>query len=148
VTGEARDEVTDLLRAGIPITAAAGMQVIEAGPGRVELWAPFDPNRNYHGTVFGGSLAVIGILTGFLVVDSGLRRDGFDLGVVIQSSHMQYRSPVIDAFRSVSTEPATWPRFVETIRRHGRARVEVTSGLECRGEVVCSHVGVYAALRR
>ena len=47
----------------IPITAAMGVQVIEATADRVELSTPLAPNINHRETVFGGSAAAVATLT-------------------------------------------------------------------------------------
>lgn len=140
--------VTQLLRSGIPLSAAAGIEVIDVGPEQVTVQAPFDENRNYHGTVFGGSLAVVAIVTGWVTVDSMMREADEPADVVIQSSHMDYLAPVTAAFEATAPRPDDWRRFLSTFARFGKARTEVTSELTSAGELVARHVGVYAALRR
>lgn len=141
-------DLTSILRSEIPLSAAAGIQILESGSAGVSVAAPFDPNRNYHGTVFGGSLAVVGIVTGFILVDAGVREAGHDLEVVIQRSVMDYLAPVASSFRSDARRPEGWPRFLEMLARRGRGRVEVSCDLRCAGEVVARHTGVYGAVPR
>ena len=141
-------DLTQLLRSEIPLSAAAGIEILQSGPLGVSVGAPFDPNRNYHGTVFGGSLAVVGIVTGFVLVDAGLREAGYDLEVVIQRSVMDYRAPVTSSFRSDARRPEGWPRFLEMLDRRGKGRIEVASDILCDEHVVATHTGIYAGIPR
>jgi thioesterase domain-containing protein len=145
---ESLDRLTRQLWDGIPLSAAAGIEVMESGPDVVRVRAPFPPNRNYHGTVFGGSIAVVGIVAGWLVVDSGLREAGHDLDVVIQTSTVDYLEPVHGTLLAEASRPEGWEKLLRTVERFGRGRVEVVTELTEDSRQVARHRGVYAALTR
>jgi len=138
------------LWAGIPLSAAAQLEVVEAGDHTVRVRAPFPPNRNYHGTVFGGSIAVSGIVSGWLTVDLAVRAIPGEFDVVIQGSEVDYLSPVFDSIEATTSapDPADWERFRRTLERFGRARLRVESDITSDGRVVARHRGTYAALTR
>lgn len=142
------DALTRQLWEGIPLSAAVGIEVVDAGPDVVRIRAPFAPNRNYHGTVFGGSIAVVGIVAGWLTVTSGLRAAGTPAEVVIQSTAIEYLKPATGTLMAEAHRPDGWDRFMRTFERYGRARVEVSTDLVQDGRTVARLKGTYAALVR
>ncbi|MCP4171556.1 MAG: hypothetical protein GY758_12370 [Fuerstiella sp.] len=52
----------------IPITAAIGVQILEATADRVEISAPLAPNINHRETVFGGNAAAVATLAAWMPV--------------------------------------------------------------------------------
>lgn len=149
VPGDDLASLTAELWEGIPLAAAAGIEVTEADADHVKVSAPFTLNRNYHGTGFGGSIAIVGIVAGWIMVSRLLH--GFEDAheVVIQASSVDYLEPARDdlAGRAVSPDTGEIERFIRTYRRFGRARIGVTSIIESGGATVARHAGTYAALR-
>lgn len=149
VRGEDLQSLTEELWEGIPLAAAAGIEVTEADEEHVRVSAPFLPNRNYHGTGFGGSIAIVGIVTGWIMVSRLLHGVEDAHEVVIQASSVDYLEPARnDLFgRAASPPDADIERFVRTYERFGRARIAVTSVIESGDVAVARHEGTYAALR-
>ena len=130
-------ELTDFLHRSIPLTKALDIRVAAAGDGRVRLVAPLEPNLNHHGTAFGGSLATVGILAGWTVLHMSLEDAGLTPSLVVRHVELDYLEPVRGELVAESALPTdVWPRFVDTLRRGRRARIEVESRLQGAGEAV------------
>lgn len=143
------DQLTAFLRDSIPLTHALGLQVTAAGDGRVRLEAPLAPNLNHHGTAFGGSLAVLGILAGWVVLHHGLAEARVDASLVVRHTTLDYLQPVTGTLVAESALPAeSWSRFLDSLRRGRRARIEVASRLHCNGADAVQVRGTYVALPR
>jgi thioesterase domain-containing protein len=147
--GDELKELTATLWEGIPLSAAAGIEVTKASLECVEVHAPFDLNRNYHGTGFGGSIAIVGIVTGWITVNRAMRDIAEVHEIVIQSSGVEYLEPARTDLIGNAPAPdaASVGRFLKTYGRFGRARMTVTSSIKSGGLLVARHEGVYAALR-
>ena len=138
---------TEYLHRHIPLTAAMQLRVLHSGNGRIELAAPLAPNRSHRDTAFGGSLATLGIVTGWSLLQQGLRQEGVEARIVVQKSECEFLEPVADEFFSESHLPAAeWARFLATLRKRGRARITVHSILRSAGHEVVRHSGTFVAL--
>jgi thioesterase domain-containing protein len=130
-------ELTEFLHRCIPLTQALAVRVTEAGNGRVRIEAPLAPNLNHHGTAFGGSLATLGILAGWTVLHMSLDDAGIAASLVVRHVELDYLEPVTGDLIAESALPlAEWPRFVETLQRGRRARIDVDSRLRGAAEAV------------
>jgi thioesterase domain-containing protein len=131
------EALTEYLHRHIPLTAAMQLRVLHNGDGRIELLAPLAPNRNHRDTAFGGSLATLGIVTGWALLQQGLR----------QKSECEFLLPVATEFSSESHLPAAeWSRFLATLRKRHRARITIHSTLRSAGHEVVRHSGTFVAL--
>lgn len=140
------EALTAHLHATIPLTAAVAATVHSFDGRRMEIGAALAPNRNLHGTAFGGSLATLGILGGWALVASALEAEGLDARIVVQHSDCEFREPVTADFSAVSLLPdADWPRFVATLRRHRRARIAIETTIQADHRAVVCHRGRFAA---
>lgn len=138
---------TAYLHESIPLTAAMRLRVLGGEAGGIELLAPLEPNRNHQGAAFGGSLATLGIVSGWALLQQELQREGCAARIVVQRSECDYLEPVDAEFRSRSSvEPAEWERFVATLRKRGRARITVLSRLHCGGREAARHSGTFVAM--
>lgn len=120
----------------------------EAGPGRVVLSAPLEPNLNHRETVFGGSASALAILSGWTLVHLWLRHEGLRPRIVIQRNEMEYLRPIEDRYTSTCSAPPdeAWERLLRTLRGRGMGRVAVNAVLECGGLQVGRFSGQYVAL--
>ena len=111
----------------MPITGALGITVAELDDHRLSLRMPLDPNRNYQGTVFGGSMAALATLAGWSAVWLMMERDGISATLLVQDSSIRYLHPARSDVMAEVEHPAgtAWQEAVQTHRRHGRARLEV-----------------------
>ena len=141
------EALTEYLHRHIPLTAAMQLRVLHSGDGRIELLAPLAPNRNHRDTAFGGSLATLGIVTGWALLQQGLRREGVEARIVVQKSECEFLLPVATEFSSESNLPAAeWSRFLATLRKRHRARITIHSTLRSAGHEVVRHSGTFVAL--
>lgn len=121
------------LLAHIPLTGAMGVTVDRAGPDEVVLAAPLDPNVNVHGTVFGGSLATLGVLAAWSVLHLRLEAESVGNQLVIHKSEMDYLAPATGRFTARATlEGVDWDAFRQVFERRGKARLGV--GAELTGQ--------------
>ena len=112
------------------------------------LRAPLAPNSNHRGTAFGGSASAVAILAAWSLLLTRLSGEGIDSRLVIRRNTMSYERPVEGAFtaQAMVAEVGEWERFVRTLKRRGKARVTVTSVLQCAGEAVGRFEGEFVAV--
>jgi thioesterase domain-containing protein len=141
------ESLTDYLHRHIPLTAALGATVVRSAVGEIEISAPLAPNLNHRNTAFGGSLATLGIVSGWALLHQALAREGLHPKIVIQRSECDFLEPVATDFRAISRLPETdWAKFLKTLRRHHRARIAVDTALLSAGQPAVNHRGVFVAV--
>ena len=141
------EALTEYLHRNIPLTAAMQLRVLQCGDGSIELVAPLAPNRNHRDTAFGGSLATLGIVTGWALLQQSLGQEGVEARVVVQKSECEFLEPVAEEFFSAGSLPAAeWTRFLDTLSKRGRARITIHSALRCAGREVVRHSGTFVAI--
>jgi thioesterase domain-containing protein len=143
------DEITAYLHAQMPITRSLGARVEHYGGDSVRVAAPLAPNLNHFATVYGGSLAAVAILSGWVLLDLQLRDRGIANRLVIQRSVFDFAAPVDGDFTATSSLPpaAAWNRFLATLARHHTARVKIATTVACASGVRGRHEGTYVAMR-
>ena len=121
------DDLRELLRDELPLSVPLGVELRSWGPGGLEVWAPAEPNRNAHGTLFGGSLAAVALLAGWGWIRLELQARGVEADVVVQNSDLRYDRPVRSPFRAraLPPDPGSWDRFLRALRRRGRGRISL-----------------------
>ena len=136
------------LRDNIPLSSAMQVAVIEVAEDGVVIGAPLAPNINHRETVFGGSASAVAILSAWALLHVRLRGAGITSRLVIQRNTMDYRLPLERGFtaRSSLSRPEDWEKFRRTLARRGRARITVSSVLECEGRPAAYFSGEFVAL--
>src|SRR5437773_915061 len=99
------DALTEYLHQHIPLTAALGARALRCDAHEIEISAPLKPNLNHRGTAFGGSLATLGIVSGWALLHLALRREHMTARLVIQRSECEFAEPVEDGFAAISRLP-------------------------------------------
>ena len=145
------DSVTNIqqyLHDHIPLSAAMEVKVVRADEDVVQLAAPLAPNINHRNTVFGGSASALAILAAWTLLHVRLRKQGFGGRIVIHSNTMNYDKPITTDFTASCGSPSRsdWARFEESLRRRGKARIDLSVDLNCREEAVGRLIGSYVAL--
>jgi len=103
--------------------------------------------RRHRGTGFGGSLATLGIVCGWALVHTALLEENITAQVAIRDSRCDFRKAVEADFTATSELPeATWPRFLDSLRRHRRGAIEIDTVISVSGRECVRHHGRYAAL--
>lgn len=128
---------------GIPLAAALSLRVDQVGDGQVQLTAPWEPNRNGHGSLFGGSAVALGLVAGWALVREGLRELGIAADVVIQDLNVRFDRPILSEVRVRATLPArqAWERFCRTVERRGKGRISVRIELDTGGVPISATMG-------
>jgi thioesterase domain-containing protein len=141
--------VEQYLHRHIPLTAAMGARVASVTLRRAELRAPLAPNINHRETVFGGSAAALAILASWTLLHVRCASAGVAARLVIQRHEMSYAEPIGGDFTAVCelTDEPAWERFLATLQRRGRARIELSAQLFHAARVAASSRGEFVALR-
>jgi len=142
------EELERYLHEHIPLSAAMQVSVKDLQPDRVVLTAPLKPNINHRDTVFGGSASALATLAAWSLVHVCLQTAGVSARLVIQHNRVDYQRPLTGDFgaSAVLASPETWSRFLKTLVRRGRARIDVTVSLEQDGQVAGRFDGRFVAL--
>lgn len=141
-------ELQEYLHEHIPLSTAMQVAVERLDDDTVVLSAPLAPNINHRDTVFGGSASAVAILAGWSLLHTRLGSAGMSRRLVIQRQTMQFDLPIEGAFtaRSFISPPTAWEKFLHSLARKGRARIVVSSVLECGGTTVARLEGTFVAL--
>jgi thioesterase domain-containing protein len=141
-------EIERYLHEHIPLSAAMQVRVLGAGDGGIRLEAPLAPNINHRETAFGGSIASLAVLAGWARVHFGLREEGIAARVVVQNHDVAYLLPIDAVFQAEvePMDPAVWNRFVATLKRHRKARIQFSVNVLCAGSVASSSRATFVAL--
>jgi thioesterase domain-containing protein len=138
----------DYLYAHIPLSKAMAVEVKTVTPQGVLLSAPLDPNINHRDTVFGGSASALAILSTWGLLHVSMIDANIKARLVIQKNSMSYDLPMPGEFSAKATAPAPekWQRFLATLRKHKRARINISSVLHCDGQQVGTFEGDFVAI--
>ena len=125
-----------------------GVSIPTATLEAVTVSAPIAPNVNHKRTVFGGSLSAIATLSCWGLVFLNMEQESGVHEVVVTHSDIEYLHPVTTDFTATCTrpDPATWNRFLATLIRRGKARVELTASIHQDGNLAVRFSGTFAAL--
>jgi thioesterase domain-containing protein len=137
----------DYLYAHIPLSKAMAVEVKTATPQGVVLSAPLAPNINHRDTVFGGSASTLAILSAWALLHVSMLDTGIKARLVIQKNTMSYDFPMLGEFSAEAAAPAPekWQRFLATLKKHKRARLSISSILNCGGQKVGEFEGDFVA---
>lgn len=140
--------VTAYLHEHIPITAHLGAKVDAYDGTSISLSAPLRPNLNHRNTVFGGSMSVLAILSGWTLLHIKLHEEKIKCRLVIQKTSCNFLEPIDDDFTSTSSMPEgdVWGKFVKTLKKHGKARIAVSSRITSSSGTGGTHEGLYVAI--
>lgn len=137
---------TEYLHREIPLTAAMSVRVIRSEQGEVEISAPLAPNKNLHGTAFAGSLATLGLISGWVVLDRALHGADVKAHLVAQKNECIFHAPAAQELRAVARIPTEeWNNFLNALHSKGRARISVITEIRAGTTLVVTHTGTYAA---
>ena len=146
-----QDELTrveQLLHSQIPLTRAMGVQVVgRTADGGVILEAPLEPNHNHLNTAFGGSLAALATLSGYVML--WLEVDDPDCHIVIRESRVSFNRPVTGKLRAICRRPgnAALAEFRSAFERKDRARLELEAMIEEDGVAAVTFHATFVAIR-
>ena len=140
---------TRYLHDNIPLSRAMEVSVSHYDGLKAVLRAPFPPNINHRHTIFGGSIATLGILAGWFVLHEKMAGEKVAARLVIQRSEVDYLLPGSSAFESeCSLAPEAFHSFLNVLRRKGKSRLALCSTIRSEQHIIARHNGVYVALAR
>jgi thioesterase domain-containing protein len=133
----------------IPLSKAMAVEVEIATPQTVRLVAPLAPNANHHGTVFGGSVSAVAVLSAWGLLHVAMLDAGIKADLVVQKSSMSYELPITGEFTAdaVAPAPEKWQRFVAMLLKYKRARISIGAVLTCAGQKTGEFEGDFVAVR-
>lgn len=141
--------LTQTVRREIPLAGAMEIEALFFDARGLCLRAPLAPNVNHKLTAFGGSLANVATLAGWGLVQLLVRELGFPVIVVIQECRVQYLQPVASDIEALALLPDAdrIDKFLRTLTRHGRARLEIDAHIPANGEPAVIFSGQFVATR-
>lgn len=148
---EGKQDWQQRLHQSIPLARAMQVSCRQEADGRICLLAPLAPNCNDKGTAFGGSLATLATLAGWVEVQRQLELALPDerAEIVIQHGASNYLLPAGADFSACALPLAAdaIERFIRQYRRRGLARLALQVDLHCAGQRVAQFGGDYVARR-
>ena len=141
--------LTRTLQSEIPLARAMKVEASLFDARGLCLRAPLAPNINHKLTAFGGSLANVAALAGWGLVQLLVRDLGFPVVVVIQDCRVQYLKPVVSDIEALALLPdvVRIDKFLRTLTRHGRARLELEAHIPAADEPAVIFSGQFVAAR-
>jgi thioesterase domain-containing protein len=141
-------EFEPYLHGSIPLSRAMQVSVLELTDDCAVLSAPLAPNMNHRGTVFGGSACTLSTLACWSLLFCRLKGNQPPASLVLQRNSMSFDRPIAGVFsaRASLASNASWPEFLRTLERRGKARISVCAQLLCAGEPAGHFIGDFVAL--
>ena len=139
------------LHTDIPLTRVMEVRVLRFDQDGLTLGAALTPNLNHKNTAFGGSLNSLATLACWAMAQLLCTEDDSQgITVVIQDSEVQFLKPVTQDFQAVCPlpAPAIMQKFLHTLERKGRARLELTSYIYAKAELALRFSGQFVAYQR
>lgn len=140
-----------VLNDNIPLARAMQVSAQVQADGSVRLVVPLAPNVNDKGTGFGGSVATLATLAGWVETQRQLDLAGVadTVEIVVQRGQTRYLLPITDEFFAVAeaTEPAEAERFIRMFQRRGLSRLAVRIAVRCGDDVCAEFDAEYVAGR-
>ncbi|MGB0211279.1 YiiD C-terminal domain-containing protein [Algiphilus sp.] len=120
------DDATRLLHAQVPLLAHAEVTVRHVDADRVVAHAPLSVNGNHHGSAFGGSLSLLGIVTGWLLAYAGQATATPSRNIVVAESRSRYLRPLHgDIVAEARWDPDQATAYRATLAKGERAAVRL-----------------------
>jgi len=124
------DAATRLLHDYVPLLGHIGLCVERIEPDAVTVAAPLAANANHHGSAFGGSLSLIGIVAGWLLAYAGQPGLVRTRNIVVADSRTDFLRPHRDRLVArAGWEPADALAYRTALNEGRRAQVDITIDL-------------------
>lgn len=118
--------MTEWLHRTVPLSAAMEVRVLRLEEGTATLTMPLAPNVNHMGTVFGGSLNALGLLTAAVAVLTRLRPAGYKHILVVRHSEYSYHRPAkSDPTAQAELTGRQWANLKPALETGDPARLEL-----------------------
>ena len=142
------DELNEYLQQRIPLSRHMGMRVLELDAERIRVGLPLEANRNPHGTVFGGSLAALGLASAWMLLHARFTAAGLPVTLVGKRGECDFLAPAqTDCVAETRCDAEAQAALFEAFRQKARARQALTTVIRAGDVEVARHQGLYTALR-
>lgn len=138
----------EYIKHNIPLTNFINFSINELTHNSIRITAPLKPNDNHYGTVFGGSLAIMGILAGWGLLHFNMIESQIKGTIVIQEGKMKFLQPALSDFEAVNRALPTevWNDFKNEFLEKGKAKIRLRTHLYSGDKLVAIHEGLYVML--
>ncbi|MDC7236095.1 MAG: YiiD C-terminal domain-containing protein [Spirochaetales bacterium] len=139
---ESEQELQTLMTGEIPLARCAGFKVETSSRELVEISGTLEKNSNHHNTVFGGSIAVSLILSGWAMVRELMKEIDPEASIVVARQSVDYLLPVTGDFisRCLPPEAESLGSLRNSLEKKNTGKITVEAGLFRRGESRCCAV--------
>jgi thioesterase domain-containing protein len=144
-----KKKLEQIIHTQIPLSRAMGINVVRCSKmSGVQFSLPIAPNRNHKNTAFGGTLVAAQALACWALVMTILDNYKINAEVVVQSQTGEFYKPARKNFTVATDKISVFElkRFLNTLKRKKKARIQISSSVICEGMVVACYVGKYVAI--
>jgi thioesterase domain-containing protein len=143
-------KLEEYIKHNIPLTNFINFTIKELTYNSIRITAPLKPNDNHYGTVFGGSLAILGILAGWGLLHFNMTEENIKGTLVIKEGTMKFLRPALADFEAVNRSLPTevWNDFKHEFFEKGRAKIRIKTELYSKGSLAAVHEGTYVMLSK
>lgn len=140
-------EIERFLHQRIPVSKAMGIRVEGCDGRKVVIRAPLEVNHNHLGTAFGGSLAAVATLAGYLALWTAL--GDREAHVVVRRSEIDYLRPVEGEIVAVCEVPseASLGSLRRAFAARGKGRLTLKVVISASGQTAVRFEGDYVAMK-
>lgn len=143
-------ELLQFLHEQIPLTKSLGLSIVSVDEKGARIRAPLGPNHNHLGSAFGGSLATMMILSGYIWLYDALLKHNHHAHVILFKEESEYLLPVKTDIEVLAISPSLddWRKFEESFIRKGTARIVIRSEIRTEtGSLSAAFTGEFVAKR-
>lgn len=131
----------------IPLTKSLGLEIVSIDEKGARIRAPLGPNHNHLGGAFGGSLATMMILSGYIWLYDALLKNNHHAHVILFKEESEYLLPVKTDIEVLALTPsaAEWKKFEEIYLRKGTGRLVLHSEIRLPEGIAARFRGEFVA---
>ncbi len=133
----------------IPLSKSMGFSLVEVTRDKAEIFFPLAPNRNHHGTAFGGSLSAAHLLACYVWLFNFLKVQNLEAKteIVVKESRMRFLRPVEKDFTLICESPSLedCDQFLKTLHSKNRSRLNLLSTVSDKGTLLSSMQAEFVA---
>ena len=146
-------EAVDLktyIRKNIPLTDFMDFNIDELSDYSIKVSVPIEANGNHYGTAFGGSIATLGILSGWALLQSKMNKERINATIVIKQSTTNYITPGLADFEAECADLSKekWEEFKTSLLQNGKATLTLHSQLNSKGKLIAKQESIYVGLAK
>lgn len=142
-------DLLNFLHEQIPLTKSLGLSIVSIDARGALIRAPLAPNLNHLGGAFGGSLATMMILSGYIWLYDALLKSNHHAHVILFREESEYLLPVKTDIEVLALAPSvtSWKKFEESFVRKGTGRLVLHSEIRLSEGTAARFRGEFVAKR-